>query len=152
MAVDAALVIFISWRLGCWRRGAGRGGACGTLEYAVTACACIVASSLILSGLHALGGRGFLWLHAAVAGVLAVEWRWHARGGASGRGGVTAGQEVAMDADASGMAKWVRRGGMVLVGLLVVYALVLAVGTFATNWDSQTYRLPRVARGCRTGT
>lgn len=139
-------VAFAVWRLTAWCGGKKEPLVRRALEWGIVGCAWVIASSYILSGCHALGGRGYLILHGAVAAGIAIGEgvaRRRKSQPAMADHNETSPDETGEPRSAT-MSKVVAGIGGVLVGLLIINALVLAAGTFAMNWDSQTYRLPRV--------
>ena len=144
LTLDAGLVAFIAWRLRQWRGTPPPPFTLRMLELGMVGAAVVVASSLLLSCFDALGRLGFLIFHLVVAALLAAplfSTRLRLSGATPDHGPVA---NVPAAEEGGLMSRTVGAVGACLVSVLVVYALVLAVGTFAVNWDSQTYRLPRV--------
>ncbi|HVW19775.1 MAG TPA: hypothetical protein VHC86_01025 [Opitutaceae bacterium] len=134
LLADAALVGFLAREAAALPGGLPRHPAERWLRYLSAAAALVIASAWVLSGFGQLGGRGFLLLHAAAAGLVFL---WRKR------------RPVRSGPSPLGLpAIFGRRGlpaaaGWILAGLLA-YLFLLAAADFAVNWDSQTYRLSRV--------
>ncbi|HVU34250.1 MAG TPA: glycosyltransferase family 39 protein [Opitutaceae bacterium] len=145
LTVDLVLVGMTAWRVGRWR-GAEKGiSVLHALELGVIGIAWAVLSALVLGVGGWFDGTRLLELHAAVAVGVWTGWFVSRRAGDSRMRVVAEEAKRNGDREEHGpMAKWIVIVGACLLGLVVLHALVLAAGTFAANWDSQSYRLPRV--------
>lgn len=113
------------------------------LENGILAAALVILSSVMLSVCGALHWPGFIGLHSlAAASCWLVRRRWPSptatpRTGSPTRSRRWFGSPLCLERGMRGLAR-------VAIGILVAYALILAVSVFAVNWDSSSYRLPRV--------
>ena len=154
LLLDGLLVAFIA-RRACGLAGfRSRHPVVRWLRHGVVLVLVVLASAGTLSAMGRLQASGFLALHAAVALLLAVVG-----GGRAEPAGQRPGMASALflGGDKRGRSPTGRLGrilppvaGWMLV-LVLVYLLVLAVGTYAVNWDSQSYRLPRVGYWLQEG-
>ncbi len=145
LILDLGLVGLTAWRLGRWHSHEKRGAVLHSLELGVVGIAWAVLSALVLGCAGWFDGTRLFELHAAAALGVWGAWLVSRRpGDARKRPASEAGRGNGDFEACDRMARWVAIVGACLLGLVVVHAFVLAAGTFAVNWDSQSYRLPRV--------